>query len=87
MQVVHSSDYSDRADRQYSTPSSNIFERGTIYFERKDGQLVSAAIQTTGFKLAINPIKILDKEAVYNELTKIIIINQDDFLAKAGKKE
>ena len=86
VQVVRSSDYSDRADRQYSTPSSNIFERGTIYFERKDGQLVSAAMQTTGFKLAINPIKILDKEAVYNELTKIITINQDDFLTKAGKE-
>mgnify|MGYP001557829583 CR=1 FL=1 len=86
VQVVRSSDYSDRADRQYSTPSSNIFERGTIYFERKDGQLVSAAMQTTGFKLAINPIKILDKEAVYNELAKIITINQDDFLTKAGKK-
>ncbi|MEK7060326.1 MAG: penicillin-binding protein 2 [Patescibacteria group bacterium] len=86
VQVVRSSDYSDRADRQYSTPSSNIFERGTIYFERKDGQLVSAAMQTTGFKLAINPIKILDKEAVYNELAKIITINQDDFLTKAGKE-
>ncbi|MCX6751482.1 MAG: penicillin-binding protein 2 [Candidatus Nomurabacteria bacterium] len=86
VQVVHSSDYSDRADRQYSTPSSNIFERGTIYFERKDGQLVSAAMQTTGFKLAINPTKILDKEAVYNELAKIITVNHDDFLAKVGKE-
>ena len=86
MQIVHSSSYSDRADKQYSTPSSNIFERGTIYFERKDGQLVSAALQTTGFKLAISPIKILDKEATYNELSKIIIIDRDEFLAKAEKK-
>ena len=86
VQIVHSSSYSDRADKQYSTPSSNIFERGTIYFERKDGQLVSAALQTTGFKLAISPIKILDKEATYNELSKIIIIDRDEFLAKAEKK-
>ena len=79
VQVVHSSDYSDRADRQYSTPSSNIFERGTIYFSRKDNQLVSAAMQTTGFKVAINPIKIIDKETVYEELSKIISLNHDDF--------
>ncbi|MEK7088778.1 MAG: penicillin-binding protein 2, partial [Patescibacteria group bacterium] len=85
-QVVHSSDYSDRADRQYSTPSSNIFERGTIYFSRKDNQLVSAAMQTTGFKVAINPIKIIDKETVYEELSKIISLNHDDFLAKANKE-
>jgi cell division protein FtsI (penicillin-binding protein 3)/stage V sporulation protein D (sporulation-specific penicillin-binding protein) len=86
VQVVHSGDYSSRADRQYSTPSSNIFERGTIYFERKDGQLVSAALQTTGFKLAIVPNKIIDKEAVYNELAKIININHDEFLEKAKKE-
>ena len=86
VQVVHSSSYSERADRQYFTPSSNIFERGTIYFENKDGQLVSAAMQTTGFKAAVNPSKIIDKETVYNELSKIITINHDEFIAKVGKE-
>ncbi|MFA5095243.1 MAG: penicillin-binding protein 2 [Candidatus Paceibacterota bacterium] len=86
VQVVHSDDYSEQADRQYSTPSSNIFERGTIYFSRKDGQLVSAAMQTTGFKIAINPAKITDKESVYQELSKIITIDHDKFLTQAGKE-
>ena len=71
VQVMSSGSYSERADRQYSTPSSDIFERGTIYFERKDSQLVSAATQITGFKVAINPSKITDKESVYGELSKI----------------
>lgn len=87
VQVVHSNSYSEKADRQYSTPSSNIFERGTIYFSRKDGQLVSAAMQTTGFKIAINPSKLIDKENVYQELSKIIItLNHDDFFLKANKE-
>jgi len=85
VQVVHSNDYLEKADRQYSTPSSNIFERGTIYFSRKDGQLVSAAMQITGFKVAINPSKIFDKELVYEELSKKIKLNRDDFFVKAGK--
>jgi len=85
VQVVHNSYYKDQADRQYSTPSSNIFERGTIYFSSKDNQLVSAAMQTTGFKVAINPTKIIDKEAVYKELSEKISLDHDDFLAKAGK--
>jgi len=85
VQVVHSDIYSEKADRQYSTPSSNIFERGTIYFQRKDGQLVSAAMQTTGFKLAIVPSKIIDKELVFAELSKIITLDYDQFLLKAGK--
>ncbi len=86
VQVVQSSSYSEKADRQYSTPSSNIFERGTIYFERRDGQLVSAAMQTTGFKLAINPTKITDKELAYEALSKIITLNHDEFVAKASKE-
>ncbi len=86
VQVMHSNDYSERADRQYSTPSSNIFERGTIYFENKDGQLVSAAMQTTGFKVAINPSKILDLETVLEKLSKIISLDRQQFLAKALKE-
>jgi len=87
VQIVQSSYYSERADRQYSTPSSNIFERGTIYFSRKDGQLVSAAMQTTGFKVAINPTKITDEELIYEELSKIISLNHDEFLARVNKKD
>ncbi len=86
VQIVHNGSYSDRADRQYSTPSSNIFERGTIYFKSKDDQLVSAAMQTTGFKIAINPQKIIDKENVYQELSKIVTIDHDDFITKATKE-
>ena len=86
VQVVHSSSYSERADRQYATPSSNIFERGTIYFSRKDGQLVSAAMQTTGFKLTINPVKIIDEELAFEELSKILNLDRDEFLTKAGKE-
>jgi len=86
VQFVHRNTYSETADRQYSTPSSNIFERGTIYFERKDGGLVSAAIQTSGFKMAINPIKIINEEAVYKKLSKIITFDYSNFILRAGQK-
>ncbi|OGI89378.1 hypothetical protein A2911_01115 [Candidatus Nomurabacteria bacterium RIFCSPLOWO2_01_FULL_40_15] len=86
VQVVHSSSYSLRADRQYATPSSNIFERGTIFFERRDGQLVSAATQVSGFKIAIDPSKITNEESVYKKLSEIIVLNQEDFSVKAEKK-
>ncbi len=86
VQIVNSSFYSSRADRQYATPSSNIFERGTIYFERKDGQLVSAATQTTGFKMSMNPTKLVDAPSVYKILVeKVPTLDEVDFLAKAAK--
>ncbi|MFA6524092.1 MAG: penicillin-binding protein 2 [Candidatus Paceibacterota bacterium] len=86
VQVVHSNSYSERADRQYVTPSSDIFERGTVFFNRKDGQLVSAAMQTAGFKLAIKPNEIVDIENTYKKLSEKIVIDHDDFLLKSEKK-
>src|SRR3989344_5732487 len=86
VQVVHSSTYADTADRQYATPSSNIFERGSIYFESKNGELVSAGTQTTGYKVAIIPGKITDPEAVYEKLSAVVAIDYEDFIEKTGKK-
>src|SRR5665811_1576913 len=85
VQVVYSSTYSDKADRQYVTPSDSIFERGKIFFTRKDGQLDFAALQITGFKLAINPSKIVDAEDLYNKLSSVVDIDYDDFIAKSKK--
>jgi len=87
IQVVHQNSYSDRADRQYATPSSDIFERGTIYFEQKNNQLVSAAVQTMGFKVAIDPSKIVDPEETYKQLTENIILDHDSFILQAQKKD
>jgi len=87
VQVVHSETYKDAAFRQYATPSKNIYERGTIYFTRKDGGLVSAATQTLGFKVAINPSKISNAESVYEKLSGVVTLDQEQFLAKAKKKD
>ena len=71
VQVVHSSAYSESADRQYATPSSNIYERGTIFFESKDGQLISAATQISGSKVAIDPSKISDAAGVSQKFSHV----------------
>lgn len=87
VQIVHKNTYLEKADRQYVTPSSNIYERGTIYFEHKDGSLVSAATQISGFKMAIVPSKIADAEATYQKLSKIIELDHDEFIKTAGEKD
>ncbi len=90
VQVVHSNDYSKSADRQYVTPEGNMYERGTIFFQGrskdgKEGQLIAAATQISGFKVAINPTKITNAESVYQKLSKIIVLDHTDFITKAGK--
>jgi len=88
VQIVHNNTYSQLADRQYVTSSLNIYERGTIFFQNQsggDGQLIAAATQATGFKIAIDPSKIIDAESIYQKLAKIITLNHDDFIARATK--
>ena len=85
VQIVHNDFYSEKAEHQYATPSGDIYERGTIYFSRKDGELVSAATQISGYKVAINPTKIVDPAGVYAKLSPIFTLNQDEFNFRAGK--
>ena len=86
VQIVHRNFYSEQADHQYSTPVSDIFERGTIFLKSKDGQLVSGATQANGFKIAINPNTIIDAENVFQKLSVIVALDHDQFIAESGKK-
>lgn len=86
VQIIKQKSYKEDASRQYYTLSSRVFERGTIFFERKDKQLVSAATQVSGYKLALNPTLIKDREKTYNELSKIISLDREEFMEKLDKK-
>ncbi|MFZ1020016.1 MAG: penicillin-binding protein 2 [Minisyncoccia bacterium] len=86
VQVTRNKSYLAAADHQYATPPGDIYERGAIYFENKDGELVSAATQASGFKIAIDSSQIIDPEGTYRALAKIATINHDDFIKDADQK-
>ncbi len=87
MQILHGKRFSQEAERQYVTPSGGAFERGSIFFKKKDGELVSAATIRTGFKVSINTGIITDPEAVYQKLTPILKdLDHDEFIKQASKK-
>lgn len=87
VQIVHGQIYADKAERQFASSGSGIFDRGSIYFTRKDGTLISAATLATGFLIAINPQTIKEPEAVYALLPRdTAILSHDAFLLAAQKK-
>lgn len=86
VQVIHSSSYKEEADRQYSTPSSNIFDRGNIYFTKKDGKSISAATLVSGFKIALRPKEITDVDDTYKKLSTVVEFDYGTFLQRASKK-
>lgn len=87
VQIIKQKTYKEEASRQYYTLSSRVFERGSIFFERKDKELVSAGTQVSGYKLALNPTLIKDKQKTYQELNKIIPLDEAEFMEKAGKTD
>src|SRR5690242_13042742 len=69
VQIMHGAAYADRADRQ-SAAAGGLFDRGSIYFTRKDGTLISAATLATGYLVAINPQTLQDPQAAYAAITQ-----------------
>ncbi len=86
LQIIHGTDYVRDADRQYITPKSQIFDRGTIYFTKKDGTQVSAATIKNGFKIAVNPKTLTDANGLYEQLNPIVPIDRELFDKKTNKK-
>jgi len=87
VQVVNGEDYIAEAESQYIAPASDIFNRGTIYFKEKTGNLVSAATLKSGFTLALVPSQITNAEEAYKKVNEIWPIDKEDFMAKVSKAD
>lgn len=87
VQVLHGDDYAVHAEEQYVVESQQTFDRGTIYFTEKDGDLVSAANVQSGYKIAIIPNEVQDPEALYSQLSRVLTLDHDDFISRASKDD
>lgn len=87
LQVVHGSEFAEKADLQYVSNSGSTFDRGAIYFLDKDGNKISGATLKSGFIIAINPEKVTDPERECLSIQKIITdFDCANFIARANKK-
>ncbi len=84
VQVVQHEAWSAKADRQFSTPSERLFDRGTIFFQDKNGDEISAATIASGLTLAIKPHLIASPQKVYDALSTVIALDRATFLQKAS---
>lgn len=76
VQIVHGEEYELRADRQYVSASQELFDRGSIFFSRKDNTPISAATLATGFVISIQPAKVVDASATYESINAITPIDR-----------
>jgi cell division protein FtsI/penicillin-binding protein 2 len=85
VQIVRSEKYSERAMGQYVAGRGESEKRGTIFFTRKDGVLVSAATMVSGYTLVINPKLIKDPELLYKKISEIVPVDRELFFEKVKK--
>ncbi len=88
LQIVKNETFLELAERQYITPATDRFERGSIFFQKRDGSLFSAAGQISGFKVAVNPLIVqkLDTEEIYKKINEISPLDYQTFILKIQKQ-
>ena len=85
LQVVNGELYAEQVNNQHMTSASNIFDRGSIFFKKRDGSLMSAATMNTGFTLVVNPQKIENIDEAYDAIQSVIEIEYDRFVDRASR--
>jgi cell division protein FtsI (penicillin-binding protein 3) len=87
LQIVHGDYYYERAGNQYVIQNPDVFDRGSIFFQKKDGTPVSAATVQSGFKVAIVPRVITDPEMVYEAMREVFpTLDYENFMRRATKE-
>jgi stage V sporulation protein D (sporulation-specific penicillin-binding protein) len=84
-QVMKGNIYAARAEAQYAKPAIALFDRGSIYFESKDGTKVSAATLGNGYVAYMNPVLLTDPEQAYEALSGYLKLDHADFIGRAKK--
>lgn len=83
VQIAHGEQYSQQAEAQYTRTSTDLYNRGSIYFSTRDGAPLSAAAIKAGYVLALDPSRITAPALVCEEVTKVIDIAYDLCLLRA----
>ncbi|MEK7180295.1 MAG: penicillin-binding protein 2 [Patescibacteria group bacterium] len=86
LQIVQGKEFSESANKQYVQYNENLFNRGVIFFQDKNGEISPAATVGSGYILSINPTLIENGEAVFNKLSEVISLDKDSFIIKASKQ-
>jgi stage V sporulation protein D (sporulation-specific penicillin-binding protein) len=86
LQIIHGHAYEQLADHQYITTSTQVFDRGTIYFTQKDNTLVSAATLKNGYKLAVNGKLVNDPHVLYSAIGQYLSVPESQFDPMVSKK-
>ena len=86
VQIVNGDKYERDALGQYREASPDTENRSDIFFKKKDGELVAAAVMQTGWRIAIQPKNLTGANEMYEKLNAVLPVDKERFFASAGKE-
>lgn len=86
VQIVHGESYAREAQGQYVATIGNDAPREDIFFTKKGGERVAAALMQSGWRVALDPGEIIDAEKTYAELSRAVEVDRERFFASAARK-
>lgn len=85
VQIVHGDEYRREASGQYMEAVGEMPDRGEIFFTKKNGERIAAAVIQNGWRIAINPKEIGEPKEAYSKLAAVATVDESRFLASASK--
>lgn len=89
VQIVHGDEFSERAGAQYVRSNHNLYDRGSIFMQAENDNLVPAATLKEGYLVALNPelLQGEDLDRIYSHLSDIIDLAPEEFYMHAEKSD
>lgn len=88
LQIVSGEQYAREVENQHVQSVPSLAERGTIYFQKKNGDLVSGAMQQTGYKIAVNPERVRQdrRDIIVDTLLEFVPGDRESLMLQVSKK-
>lgn len=87
MQIIDHKEYSDLAARQHRLVKEIVAERGRIYGQDKNGELITLALNKSYKILAVSPKDVKNPQDVLDFLSENFGVEKDEVLKKLSKKD
>lgn len=87
LQVRKGENFRAEGEQQYVHTVRDLYKRGSIYFQSKDGEKVSAATVQSGYLLAVDPSRMENAELAYEALNSIIPLDHETFIERSSRKD
>jgi stage V sporulation protein D (sporulation-specific penicillin-binding protein) len=85
VQIAYGEDFLEKANNQYFRVQPDLFDRGDIFFQSRNGSFIPAAVQESAFTVSINPEAIKNYDFTFLQLSSVLDLDTELFMTKIAE--